>query len=110
MRGHAARRTLRRQPGSQQRVAASLRGMGWEICRTRLSPAREAIMRESTTPLSAKLLSALAMCLACVGLATVSAQQAGAPSGSGPYPAIAESRAELPRHTFYRPVELPRAA
>ena len=67
-------------------------------------------MRESTTPLSAKLLSALAMCLACVGLATVSAQQAGAPSGSGPYPAIAESRAELPRHTFYRPVELPRAA
>ena len=67
-------------------------------------------MRESTTPLSAKLRSALAMSLACVGLATVSAQQAGAPSGSGPYPAIAESRAELPRHTFYRPVDLPRAS
>jgi hypothetical protein len=40
----------------------------------------------------------------------VAAQQSGAPSGSGPYPAIAESRPELPRHTVYRPVELPRAA
>ena len=77
-------------------------------------------MRESTTPLSATplsatllsatLLSALATSLACIGLATVSAQQAGAPSGSGPYPAIAESRAELPRHTVYRPLELPRAS
>src|SRR5688572_7006051 len=62
-------------------------------------------MRQSTT-----LRSALAMCLACIGLAAVSAQQVGAPSGTGPYPAIAESRAELPRHTFYRPVELPRAS
>ena len=62
------------------------------------------------TPLSGTLLPALAMGLACIGLATVSAQQAGAPSGSGPYPAIAESRAELPRHTVYRPLELPRAS
>ncbi len=54
-------------------------------------------------------LTALAMTLTVIGLATVSAQQAGAPSGSGPSPAIAESRAELPRHTVYRPVDLPRA-
>jgi hypothetical protein len=54
--------------------------------------------------------AALAICLACIGLATVSAQQVGAPSGSGPYPAIAESRAELPRHTVYRPVEMPRTS
>ena len=56
------------------------------------------------------LLSALAMTLACIGLAPVFAQQVGTPSGTGPYPAIAESRAELPRHTVYRPVELPPAA
>ncbi len=55
-------------------------------------------------------LSALAMTLACIGLAPVFAQQVGTPSGTGPYPAIAESRAELPRHTVYRPVELPPAA
>ena len=53
-------------------------------------------------------LSALAMCLACIGLAPLSAQQVGTPSGSGPYPAIAESRAELPHHTVYRPVDWPR--
>jgi hypothetical protein len=56
------------------------------------------------------LLTALATSLACIGLAPVSAQQVGASSGSGPYPAIAESRAELPRHTVYRPVEWPGAA
>ena len=53
-------------------------------------------------------LSALAVCLACIGFAPVFAQQVGVPSGTGPYPAIAESRAELPRHTLYRPVEWPR--
>jgi uncharacterized protein len=53
-------------------------------------------------------LATLATCLAGIGLATVSAQQVGEPSGTGPYPAIAESRAELPRHTVYRPVEWPR--
>src|SRR5688572_1755251 len=57
-----------------------------------------------------QLLSALAMTLACIGLAPVFAQQVGTPSGTGPYPAIAESRAELPRHTVYRPVQLPAAA
>jgi hypothetical protein len=60
-------------------------------------------MRQSTTRLAA-----LATCLAFIGLATVSAQQVGAPSGTGPYPAIAESRPELPSHTVYRPVEWPR--
>ena len=59
---------------------------------------------------STPLLSALALILACVGLAPVFAQQVGTPSGTGPYPAIAESRAELPRHTVYRPVELPPTA
>jgi hypothetical protein len=59
---------------------------------------------------STPLLSALAMTLACIGLAPVFAQQVGAPSGTGPYPAIAESRAELPRHTVYRPVVLPPVA
>src|SRR5688572_20946101 len=63
---------------------------------------------EVTMQQSTRLLSALTMCLACIGLAAVSAQQVGAPSGTGPYPAIAESRAELPRHTVYRPVEWPR--
>lgn len=57
---------------------------------------------------SRTLLSALVMCLACIALAHLSAQQVGAPSGTGPYPAIAESRAELPHHTVYRPVESPR--
>jgi hypothetical protein len=59
---------------------------------------------------SRTLLTALATSLACISLAPVSAQQVGASSGSGPYPAIAESRAELPRHTVYRPVEWPGAA
>ena len=60
----------------------------------------------SARPLSRVPLAALAIGLAC--LASVSAQQVGAPSGTGPYPAIAESRTELPRHTVYRPVEWPR--
>ena len=57
-----------------------------------------------------KLLSALTMCLACITLAPLFAQQVGAPSGTGPHPAIAESRAELPRHTVYRPLEWPRGS
>ena len=62
-------------------------------------------MRQSTP-----LLSALATTLACLTLAPVLAQQVGAPSGTGPYPAVAETRAELPRHTVYRPAALPAAA
>jgi hypothetical protein len=58
---------------------------------------------------SARLLSALTICVAWLSFALVSAQQVGAPSGTGPYPAIAESRPELPLHTVYRPVELPPA-
>jgi hypothetical protein len=51
---------------------------------------------------------ALVVVLGCV------AQQAGAavigdPSGSGPWPAVAESRAELPLHTVYRPQRWPDA-
>ncbi len=45
--------------------------------------------------------------LVATGLA---AQTVGEASGSGPYPAIAEVRAELPGHTVYRPVAWPRAA
>jgi hypothetical protein len=59
-------------------------------------------MRQSTP-----LLPALATSLACITLASVSAQQVGAPSGTGSYPAVAEARAELPHHTVYRPVTLP---
>lgn len=62
-------------------------------------------MRHSTP-----LLAALATSLACITFVPVLAQQVGAPSGSGPYPAIAESRAELPRHTVYRPLQLPATA
>ena len=50
-------------------------------------------------------LSAFALSLAAAPLA---AQPVGEPSGSGPYPAVAEARAELPGHTVYRPVEWPR--
>ena len=30
------------------------------------------------------------------------------PSGTGPFPAVAELRADLPTHTLYRPVTLPK--
>ena len=62
----------------------------------------KSLMRQSTA-----LLPALATSLACITLASVSAQQVGAPSGTGSYPAVAEARAELPHHTVYRPVTLP---
>jgi uncharacterized protein len=39
-----------------------------------------------------------------------SAAVIGEPSGSGPWPAVAESRTELPMHTVYRPQRLPTAA
>ena len=52
----------------------------------------------------------LAAGLAWLGAGPVAAQPIGEPSGSGPFPAIAESRAELPGHTVYRPVDWPRAA
>jgi hypothetical protein len=61
-------------------------------------------MRQSTTLLSALVVT----CVACFAPAPVSAQQVGTPSGTGPYPAIAETRPELPRHTVYRPLEWPR--
>lgn len=38
------------------------------------------------------------------------AEQIGEPSGSGPFPAIAESRPELPGHTVFRPLDWPQAA
>jgi hypothetical protein len=69
--------------------------------------ARWSRREEVTLHSSQTLLAALATCLAYISLAPVSAQQVGTPSGSGPYPAIAESRAELPRHTVYRPAAGP---
>lgn len=50
----------------------------------------------------------VAMCLAGMHLAPLWAQQVGEKSGTGPHPAIAESRGELPHHTVYRPAEWPR--
>lgn len=41
-------------------------------------------------------------------LAPAQAELVGEASGSGPFPAIAESRSELPGHTVFRPVEWPR--
>jgi len=37
----------------------------------------------------------------------VGAAVLGSPSGTGPFPAMAESRSELPGHTVYRPVKWP---
>lgn len=52
-------------------------------------------------------LSAFVLSLAA---APLSAQPVGEPSGTGPHPAVAEARADLPGHTVYRPVEWPREA
>ena len=38
------------------------------------------------------------------------AQVLGPASGTGPFPAVAERRADLPTHTIYRPAQLPKAA
>jgi hypothetical protein len=46
--------------------------------------------------------------LTCAGAAR--AAVLGAASGTGPLPAMAEARVELPGHTIYRPLALPRAA
>ncbi len=50
----------------------------------------------------------VALLTATPGLAD--AQFLGDPSGSGPFPAIAELRPDLPGHTIYRPVSLPAQA
>lgn len=52
----------------------------------------------------------LSLCVLWFVATSLSAQQVGEPSGTGPYPAIAESRAGLSGHTVYRPVTWPRAA
>lgn len=51
----------------------------------------------------------IAIALVWLVAAPASAEQLGEPSGTGPFPAIAESRAELPGHTVYRPLEWPAA-
>ncbi|QIK77804.1 hypothetical protein G7077_01610 [Sphingomonas piscis] len=41
--------------------------------------------------------------------ATAQMRQVGAPSGTGPYPAVSEARADAPGYTVFRPVTPPRA-
>src|SRR5690606_2759449 len=61
-------------------------------------------MRRLSSRLSTRASSALLVAaLAPAALAEL----IGEPSGSGPFPATAESRAELPGHTVYRPVDWP---
>src|SRR5690606_7459136 len=38
---------------------------------------------------------------------SVLAEIVGEPSGAGPFPAVVETRSELPEHTIYRPAEWP---
>ena len=59
---------------------------------------------------SNRLRSWLAAGMLSAAAAPLSAETIGEPSGSGPFPAIAESRVELPGFTVYRPVAWPRAA
>jgi predicted dienelactone hydrolase len=58
--------------------------------------------------------SSLRFCLSAFVLslaaAPIAAQPVGEPSGTGPNPAVAEARPDLPGHTIYRPVEWPREA
>ena len=57
-------------------------------------------------------IGALGMALAGVfalAMQPAPAQQVGAASGTGPWPAVAERRADLPSHTVYHPVQLPKA-
>ena len=46
--------------------------------------------------------------LALLGARHATAELLGAPSGTGPWPAVAEQRADLPKHTLYRPAQLPK--
>jgi putative CocE/NonD family hydrolase len=51
---------------------------------------------------------AVAVTLMGLGAAPARAAVLGEPSGTGPWPAVAESRAELPGHTVYHPAAYPR--
>jgi hypothetical protein len=59
---------------------------------------------------SKPLLIGLAALLFSAFAPRADAQFVGAPSGSGPFPATAESRPELPGHTVFRPVKWPENA
>ena len=52
-------------------------------------------------------LSTVLSCLSLPGIAT--ADIFGAAAGTGPMPAVAEQLASLPRHTLYRPQQLPKS-
>jgi uncharacterized protein len=54
--------------------------------------------------------ASLPVLLGLVIATAVHAEFVGEPSGTGPFPATAEARAELPGHTIYRPVDWPRDA
>jgi uncharacterized protein len=48
--------------------------------------------------------------VAAAAMAQASAQVLGAASGTGPWPAVAERRPDLPSHTVYHPAQLPKSA
>jgi len=54
-----------------------------------------------------RLIGSLITLLLALAGARAFAEPVGEPSGSGPFPATAETRDELPEHTVYRPVEWP---
>ncbi len=54
-----------------------------------------------------RLKSALPALLATIWTIPALAEFVGEPSGTGPFPATAETRHELPGHTVYRPVDWP---
>lgn len=57
-----------------------------------------------------KAITLLPALLAGLIAAPALAERIGEPSGTGPFPAIAETRSELPRHVVYRPVRWPDGA
>ena len=54
-------------------------------------------------------LAAAATAWSALAAGSAAAEAIGEPSGSGPFPAIAETREGLPDHTVYRPLDWPQA-
>ena len=71
---------------------------------------RSGIYRSARPPRAAATIFAVVGALAALSslfAARVSAEIVGEPSGRGPFPAVVETRPELPEHTVYRPAEWP---
>src|SRR5690606_2327921 len=60
---------------------------------------------DSNMRMSLRLLPSVSAFMLSLAAVPGAAQPLGEPSGTGPYPAVAEARPELPGHTVYRPVE-----